>query len=55
MFWAITWIALAVVILGLAMRLYVVSKKNQLQLNQPFEPIPVPLFPTTIGESHNVR
>jgi len=55
MFWAITWIVLAVGILGLAMRSYVVSRKNQLQLNQPFEPIPVPLFPTTIGETHNVR
>jgi hypothetical protein len=55
MFWAITWIALAVGILGLAMRLYVVSKKNQLLLDQPFEPIPIPLFPTTIGETHNVR
>ena len=54
-FWAITWIALAVGILGLAMRLYVVSRKKQFQLDQPFDPIPVPLFPTTIGESHNVR
>lgn len=54
-FWAITWIALAVGILGLAMRLYVVGRKKQFQLDQPFEPIPTPLFPTTIGESHNVR
>lgn len=54
-FWAVAWIALAIGILGLAMRLYVVGRKKQFQLDQPFEPIPVPLFPTTIGESHNVR
>jgi hypothetical protein len=54
-FWAVTWIALAIGILGLAMRLYVVSRKKQFQLDQPFEPIPMPLFPTTIGETHNVR
>ena len=55
MFWAGLWIAMAIGILGLAMRLYVVSKKNQLQLDQPFEPIPMPLFPTTISDTHNVR
>lgn len=54
-FWAITWIALAVGILGLAMRLYVVGQKKHLQLEQSFEPIPMPLFPTTIGDTHNVR
>jgi hypothetical protein len=55
MFWAGAWIALAIGILGLAMRLYVVSRKKQFELGQPFDPIPVPLFPATIGESHNVR
>lgn len=54
-FWAAAWIAMAVGILALAMRLYVVGRKKQFQLDQPFDQIPVPLFPTTIGESHNVR
>ncbi len=53
--WAVIWIASAVGILAMAMRLYVVGRKKQFQLDQPFEPIPMPLFPTTIGESHNVR
>lgn len=53
--WATIWIASAVGILAMAMRLYVVGRRKQFQLDQPFEPIPVPLFPTTIGESHSVR
>ena len=54
-FWAITWIAIAIGILGLTMRLYVVGRKKQFQLDQPFEPIPVPLFPTTIHDGQNLR
>jgi len=53
--WAVIWIAIAVGILGLAMRLYVVGRKKQFQLDQPFDQIPVPLFPTTISESQNPR
>ena len=52
--WACIWIGTALGILALAMRLYVVSRKKQLSLDQPFEPIPA-LFPTTVGESHNLR
>jgi hypothetical protein len=53
--WSVVWITTALGILALAMRLYVVGKRKQFQLDQPFDPIPVPLFPTTIGESHNLR
>lgn len=53
-FWAALWITVAVGILGVAMRLYVSGRKKQALLNAPFEPIPVPLFPTTI-ESNNLR
>jgi tellurite resistance protein TehA-like permease len=53
--WAVIWIGSALGILAMAMRLYVVGRKKQFQLDQPFEPIPMPLFPTTIGDSHNVR
>ncbi|HEV7799322.1 MAG TPA: M50 family metallopeptidase [Pyrinomonadaceae bacterium] len=53
--WAVIWIGIALGILALAMRLYVVGKKKQFQLAQPFEPIPVPLFPTTIHDSRNLR
>jgi hypothetical protein len=53
LFWALTWIGTAIGILALVMRLYVVGRKKQFSLDQTFEPIP--LFPTTIGESHNLR
>lgn len=52
--WACIWIGTAIGILALAMRLYVVGRKKQFGLDQPFEPIPT-LFPTTIGKSHNLR
>lgn len=52
--WAVIWIALAMGILAMAMRLYVVGRKKQFQLDQPFEPIPA-LFPTTVGESQHLR
>jgi hypothetical protein len=52
--WSVVWIATAVAILGLTMRLYVVGRKKQFQLDQPFDQIPA-LFPTTVGESHNLR
>jgi hypothetical protein len=51
--WASVWITISVGILLLTMRLYVTGRKKQLSLDQPFEPIP--LFPTTIGGSHNLR
>ena len=38
-----TWIVMALGILAVTMRLYVVGKKKHLQLDQPFDPIP--LFP----------
>ena len=53
--WSVVWITTALGILALAMRLYVVGRRKQFQLDQPFDPIPLPLFPTTIGESHNLR
>ncbi|HEY6230017.1 MAG TPA: M50 family metallopeptidase [Pyrinomonadaceae bacterium] len=54
--WAILWIAMAVAILGVAMRLYITSRNKQFQfeLDRPFEQLP-PVFPTTIHESSNVR
>ncbi|HEV7474371.1 MAG TPA: M50 family metallopeptidase [Pyrinomonadaceae bacterium] len=55
LFWSLTWIVTAIGILALTMRLYVVGRKKQFQLDQPFDPIAVPLFPTTVGESHNLR
>jgi hypothetical protein len=53
--WSVIWIMIAVGILGLAMRLYVAGRKQPLQLDQPFEPIPMPLFPTTIHDGQNLR
>lgn len=53
-FWAVIWIAIAIGILGLAMRLYVVSRKQPFQLDRPFDQIPS-VFPTTIHESQKVR
>ena len=52
--WSVIWIVMAVGILGLAMRLYVVGRKKQFQLDQPLEQIPA-FFPTTVGESQNLR
>lgn len=51
--WSVLWIVMALGILAVTMRLYIVGKKKHLQLDQPFDPIP--LFPTTIGESQNLR
>jgi hypothetical protein len=53
--WAVIWIAAALGILALAMRLYIVGRKKQFQLDQPFDQIPMPLFPTTINDSQNLR
>jgi hypothetical protein len=53
-FWAVLWISIAIGILAMTMRLYVVGRKKQFQLDQPFDQIPA-LFPTTVGESHNIR
>ena len=52
--WAVIWIAIAVGILAMAMRLYVVGRKKQFQLDQPLDQVPA-LFPTTVGESQNLR
>ncbi len=54
-FWAALWITVAVGILGVAMRLYVSGRRKQSLIDAPFDQIPVPLFPTTIGESNNLR
>ena len=53
--WAVIWIGIAMGILAMAMRLYVVGRKKQFQLDQPFDQIPVPLFPTTIHDGQNLR
>jgi hypothetical protein len=53
--WSVIWIGTAIGILALAMRFYVVGRKKQFQLDQSFDPIAVPLFPTTVGETHNLR
>jgi Peptidase M50B-like len=53
LFWASLWITISLGILFLTMRLYVVSKRKQFSLEQAFEP--TPLFPTTVGETHNLR
>jgi hypothetical protein len=54
--WAVMWIALAIGILGVAMRLYISGRNKQFQfeLDRPFEQLP-PVFPSTIRESQNVR
>jgi hypothetical protein len=56
LFWSIAWIAVAIGILAVTMRLYVSSRKKQFQLDldRPFEQIPA-VFPTTIHTSQNVR
>jgi hypothetical protein len=51
--WAVIWIAMAVGILGLAMRLYVAGKKQPFQIDRPLDQIPA-VFPTTVRESQNV-
>jgi hypothetical protein len=53
-FWAATWITIALGILLLSMRLYVVSRKKQFQLNQPFGEIPT-VFPAAIHQGQNLR
>jgi hypothetical protein len=50
----VIWIAVAVGILGLAMRFYVAGRKQQFQLDRPLDQIPS-VFPTTIRESQNLR
>ncbi|HEV7744112.1 MAG TPA: M50 family metallopeptidase [Pyrinomonadaceae bacterium] len=52
--WSVTWIAMAVGILAVTMRLYVSSRNKQFQLDQPFDQIPA-VFPTTIRESQSAR
>jgi hypothetical protein len=52
--WSVTWIAIAVGILAVTMRLYVSSRNKQFQLDQPFDQIPA-VFPTTIRESQSAR
>jgi hypothetical protein len=52
--WAIVWIAIAVGILGLAMRLYVAGRRPQFQLDRPLDQIPS-VFPTSLSESRNLR
>jgi len=56
LFWSVAWIAIAIGILAVTMRLYVSSRRKQFQLDldRPFEQIPA-VFPTTIHESQNVR
>ena len=51
--WAVLWIALSFGILAMAMRLYIVGKRKQFQLDSAFDPLP--MFPTTISDSQNVR
>lgn len=53
-FWAATWITIALGILLLSMRLYVSGRRKQFQLDQPFDQIPA-VFPTAIHEGHNLR
>jgi hypothetical protein len=53
--WAVIWITTSLGILALAMRFYIAGKKKQLQLDQAFDPIAMPLFPTTVGDTHNLR
>ena len=54
--WSLAWIVMAVGILAVTMRLYVSSRKKQLQLdlNRPFDQIPA-VFPTNVHEGQNVR
>jgi hypothetical protein len=52
--WAVIWIAIAVGILGLAMRFYVAGKKPPFQLDRPLDQIPA-VFPTTVREGQNLR
>ena len=56
LFWSVAWIAIAIGILAITMRLYVSSRKKQFQLDldRPFDQIPA-VFPTTIHTSQNVR
>ena len=52
--WAVIWITTSLGILALAMRFYIAGRKKQFSLDQAFEPIPA-MFPTTVGETHNLR
>ena len=53
-FWAATWITIALGILLLSMRLYVVSRARRLQPAMPFDELP-PIYPATIRESPLAR
>jgi hypothetical protein len=53
-FWAATWITIAVGILLVSMRLYVSGRRKQFQLDQPFDQIPA-VFPTAIHQGQNLR
>jgi len=50
--WSVVWIAMALGILAVTMRLYISGKKKQFQLDTGFAPLPV--FPTTISETQNL-
>jgi hypothetical protein len=56
LFWSVAWIATAVGILAVTMRLYVSSRNKQFQLDldRSFDQIPA-VFPTTIREGQNLR
>jgi Peptidase M50B-like len=51
--WSVIWIAIAIGILALAMRLYIAGKKQPLLLSSPLDQIPV--FSSTASNSHNLR
>jgi hypothetical protein len=51
--WSVIWIAIAIGILALAMRVYIAGKKQPLLLNSPLDPLPV--FNTTAANSHSLR
>lgn len=49
--WSVVWIALALGILGLTMRLYVSGQNKQRQLAEPFDELPA-VFPAAIHEQN---
>ncbi|MEP6911905.1 MAG: M50 family metallopeptidase [bacterium] len=51
--WAIIWIGIALGILAITMRLYILGRNKQFQLDQPFDQIPA-VFPTAIHQGQNV-
>ncbi len=52
--WAVVWIAIALGILAVTMRLYISGRNKQFQLEQPFDEIPA-VFPTAIHEGQHLR